>query len=64
MTLSAMPELDTRLARVHGARRAGWTPATALFWRLFLVNGFMLLAAAVVLVFSPITVSRRSCSPS
>jgi two-component system sensor histidine kinase UhpB len=57
VTLSAMPELDTRLARVHGARRAGWTPATALFWRLFLVNGFMLLAAAVVLVFSPITVS-------
>lgn len=38
-------------------RRIGRTPATALFWRLFLLNALVFVTAAVVLAVSPVTVS-------
>lgn len=42
---------------VRGDRRTGRTPATALFWRLFLLNALVFVTAAAVLVVSPLTVS-------
>lgn len=50
--------VDPRRQRVVHHRALSWTPATALFWRLFVVNGLVLVAAAAVLVVSPATVSE------
>jgi len=53
-----MPEfVDASTPRMHTGHRVGRTPARALFWRLFLVNGLLLLTAAAALVFLPVTVS-------
>jgi two-component system, NarL family, sensor histidine kinase UhpB len=38
-------------------QRTGKSPAAALFWRLFLLNALVFVAGAVVLMFSPATVS-------
>ncbi|MGQ0719905.1 MAG: sensor histidine kinase [Pseudonocardiales bacterium] len=49
--------VDQRPRRVPGDRRTARTPAAALFWRLFLLNGLVFVAGAGVLVLSPATVS-------
>ncbi|MHA6793813.1 histidine kinase [Pseudonocardia bannensis] len=49
--------VDQRPQRARGDKRAGKTPASALFWRLFLLNALVFVAGAVVLMFSPATVS-------
>jgi hypothetical protein len=49
--------VDQRRQRVPHDRAVSWTPATALFWRLFVVNGAVFFAGAAVLVLSPATVS-------
>ncbi|HWM04596.1 MAG TPA: histidine kinase [Actinophytocola sp.] len=49
--------VDQRSQRVRGDHRTGRTPAAALFWRLFLLNGLVFVAGAGVLVLSPATVS-------
>jgi len=49
--------VDQRPRRVRGVRRTGRTPASALFWRLFLFNAAVFVAGAAVLVLSPATVS-------
>ena len=54
-----MPQLvDQRLQRVRHDRAVSWTPATALFWRLLVVNVLVFVAAAAVLVVSPATASE------
>ncbi len=50
--------VDQRRQRVPHDRAQSWTPASALFWRLFVVNGLVFVAAAAVLVVSPATVSE------
>jgi two-component system sensor histidine kinase UhpB len=49
--------VDQRRQQVPPDRAVSWTPATALFWRLFVVNGVVFVAGAGVLVLSPATVS-------
>jgi two-component system sensor histidine kinase UhpB len=49
--------VDQRPQQVRGDHRTGRTPAAALFWRLFLLNGLVFAAGAGVLVLSPATVS-------
>jgi two-component system sensor histidine kinase UhpB len=49
--------VEQRPQRARGEQRTGKTPATALFWRLFLLNALVFVAGAGVLVFSPATVS-------
>lgn len=49
--------VENRPHRLSEGRRTGRTPATALFWRLFLFNALVFVAAAAVLVISPATVS-------
>lgn len=49
--------VDQRPQRVRDDHRTGRTPVTALFWRLFLLNGLVFVAGAGVLVLSPATVS-------
>jgi two-component system, NarL family, sensor histidine kinase UhpB len=51
--------VDRHPPRARGDRRAGRTPATALFWRLFLLNALVFVAGAGVLVLSPATVSAQ-----
>jgi two-component system sensor histidine kinase UhpB len=49
--------VEDRPQRVRGDKRTGRTPATALFWRLFLLNALVFVGGAGVLVLSPATVS-------
>ena len=55
--------MDTRARRGEAGAmaapttRRGRTPASALFWRLFLFNALVFIAGAAVLVLSPATVS-------
>jgi two-component system, NarL family, sensor histidine kinase UhpB len=49
--------VDQRQQQARGDRWIDQTPATALFWRLFLLNGLVFVAGAGVLVLSPATVS-------
>src|SRR5262245_59326666 len=45
----------------HGhARRACHPGAVSLFWRVLTINGALLLAAALILVFSPATISASA----
>ena len=58
MTLSAWPGSSSEHPpRVRDDRWTGRTPATALFWRLFLLNALVFVTAAAVLAVSPATVS-------
>jgi len=43
--------------QARGARRPARGPATALFWRLFLLNALVFVTAAVLLAVSPLTIS-------
>ena len=52
--------VDRHPQRARGDRRGGRTPATALFWRLFLLNALVFVAGAGVLVLSPATVSAQT----
>ena len=54
-----MPVAIDRRPRRSGARAAR-TPATALFWRLFLLTALVLVVALVALVLTPATVSARA----
>ncbi len=55
--------MDTRACRGEAGAMAaptihrGRSPATALFWRLLLLNALVLVTAAAVLALSPLTVS-------
>ncbi len=54
----SVPELvEQPPQRVDRDHRGGRTPAVNLFWRLFLGNGLVFTAGALVLVLSPATVS-------
>jgi two-component system sensor histidine kinase UhpB len=46
-----------RPQRGGGEDHAGWSPAAALFWRVFVLNGLVFVLGAAVLVVSPATVS-------
>ncbi|HLU59085.1 MAG TPA: sensor histidine kinase [Pseudonocardia sp.] len=56
-----MPAIvDRHPAQPRGDSRAGGTPATALFWRLFGLNTMVFVAGAGVLVLTPATVSAQT----
>ena len=52
-----MDQRSTGSGRRPVAQRRGRSPATALFWRIFVLNGLVFVLATAVLVVSPATVS-------
>ena len=52
--------VDRRLQQIRHDRAVSWTPATALFWPLFVVNTLVFVAAVPVLVVSPATATCRT----